>query len=109
MVLLARAFAADDSHRCKQDVVFSVANQKAMIFVGGGAENWTQWADFLGLVKDKRIPHAGSPFQVAPAILRACSSIHPVYLSILMSASSPTGYLVLDPVCKNPAQSAIRA
>jgi len=45
-------------------VVFSVANQKAMTFVGGGAANWTQWAEFLGLVKDKRFPHAGSPFQV---------------------------------------------
>ena len=51
-----------------QDVVFSVANQKAMTFVGGGAKNWTQWAKFLGLVKDKRFPHAGSPFQVCAIV-----------------------------------------
>ena len=34
-----------------QDVVFSVANAKAMIFVGGGARDWGEWALFLGLVR----------------------------------------------------------
>ena len=56
-------------------MVFSVANQKAMTFVGGGAANWTQWAEFLGLVKDKRFPHAGSPFQVAAVWLYASACV----------------------------------
>lgn len=47
-----------------QDVVYPALNQKAMTFVGGGAANFQQWVDFLGTVKDKRVPPAGSPFQM---------------------------------------------
>lgn len=39
-------------------------SQKAMTFVGGGAKNFTGWFAFLGLVKDKRFPKTGSPFQM---------------------------------------------
>lgn len=37
-----------------QDVKFGAANVPAMAFIGGGATNYQQWLDFLGLVKDKR-------------------------------------------------------
>ena len=46
------------------NVIFAPVNQRALNFVGGGAENYQQWVDFLGLVKDKRIPPTGSPFQI---------------------------------------------
>lgn len=46
------------------DVIYAPLNQRAMNFVGGGATNYQQWLDFLGLVKDKRTPPAGSPFQI---------------------------------------------
>ena len=36
-----------------QDVVYPVMSQKAMTFVGGGAQNFSEWFAFLGLVKDK--------------------------------------------------------
>ena len=48
---------------CK-DVVYAVANEKAMKFVGGGANNYREWFEFIGLVKDKRFPPTGSPFQI---------------------------------------------
>ena len=48
---------------CK-DVTFSAANIPAMSFLGGGAKNYKEWFDFMGLVKDKRDPPAGSPFQI---------------------------------------------
>lgn len=35
-----------------------------MKFVGGGAGNYSEWLAFLGLVKDRRVPPAGSPFQI---------------------------------------------
>ena len=38
-----------------QDVVFSVANARAMIFVGGGARDWNEWALFLGLVRTPNV------------------------------------------------------
>eukprot|EP00798_Chlamydomonas_sp_ICE-L_P025324 gene25325-10979_t len=47
---------------CK-DVKFGAANTPAMSFIGGGAQNYQEWLDFLGLVKDKRRPPVGSPFQ----------------------------------------------
>jgi hypothetical protein len=51
-------------HACMQDVVYGAANMKAMSFIGGGAQNFSQFFDFLGTVKDKRVPPAGSPFQM---------------------------------------------
>jgi Niemann-Pick C1 protein len=48
---------------CK-DVKFGAANLPAMTFIGGGAKTPQQWLDFLGLVKDKRLPPVGSPFQI---------------------------------------------
>lgn len=35
-----------------------------MNFMGGGATTGQEWLDFLGLVKDKRVPPVGSPFQL---------------------------------------------
>lgn len=35
-----------------------------MNFMGGGATNGQEWLDFLGTVKDKRVPPVGSPFQL---------------------------------------------
>lgn len=46
-----------------QDVVYPVMNQRAMTYVGGGAQDAQAWLDFLGTVKDARTPPAGSPFQ----------------------------------------------
>jgi hypothetical protein len=34
-----------------------------MSFIGGGATNYQEWLDFLGLVKDRRAMPVGSPFQ----------------------------------------------
>lgn len=48
---------------CK-DVVFGATNQRAMMYVGGGAKDYQEWIDFLGLIKDKRFPPVGSPFQM---------------------------------------------
>ncbi len=50
--------------RCVQDVVYAAANMKAMSFIGGGAKNFQDFFEFLGMVKDKRVPPAGSPFQM---------------------------------------------
>ena len=47
----------------RQDVVYPVMNQRAMTYVGGGAQDAQAWLDFLGTVKDARTPPAGSPFQ----------------------------------------------
>jgi len=47
-----------------QDVKFGAANLPAMNFMGGGATNGQEWLDFLGTVKDKRVPPVGSPFQL---------------------------------------------
>ena len=44
-----------------QDVKFGSANVPAMAFIGGGATNYQQWFDFLGLVKDKRWVTWGVP------------------------------------------------
>ena len=35
-----------------------------MNFIGGGAKDGQQWLDFLGQIKDKRLPPIGSPFQI---------------------------------------------
>lgn len=35
-----------------------------MSFIGGGAQNFQDFFEFLGTVKDKRVPPAGSPFQI---------------------------------------------
>jgi Niemann-Pick C1 protein len=35
----------------QQDVVYPVMSQRAMTFVGGGAQNYSEWFAFLGLVK----------------------------------------------------------
>lgn len=50
--------------RLLQDVVYGAANMKAMSFIGGGAQDFQAFFDFLGTVKDKRVPPAGSPFQM---------------------------------------------
>ena len=47
-----------------QDVVYAAANLKAMSFIGGGAQNFREFFEFLGTVKDKRVPPTGSPFQI---------------------------------------------
>lgn len=47
-----------------QDVKYGAANLRAMNFMGGGAQNGQQWLEFLGEVKDKRVPPIGSPFQI---------------------------------------------
>ena len=46
------------------NVIFAPVNLPAMNFVGGGAKNFQEWVDFLGLLKDKRTPPQGSPFQI---------------------------------------------
>lgn len=51
-------------HRCLQDVVYGLLNIKAMQLVGGGAQNFQQWFDFLGLIKDKQPTRIGAPFQM---------------------------------------------
>lgn len=48
---------------CK-DVVYSAANQRAMMYVGGGATSYQQLLDFVGTVKDERVPPVGSPYQL---------------------------------------------
>lgn len=50
--------------RCLQDVVYGLLNIKAMQLVGGGAQNFQQWFDFLGLIKDKQPTRIGAPFQM---------------------------------------------
>ncbi|KAK9823955.1 hypothetical protein WJX72_006638 [[Myrmecia] bisecta] len=60
---IADSFGAAFFNSCK-DVVYAPTNQKAMQFLGGGAKNFTEWFAFLGLVKDKRFPPTGSPFQL---------------------------------------------
>lgn len=47
-----------------QDVVFGLLNIKAMQLVGGGAQNYQQWFDFLGLIKDKQPTGIGAPYQM---------------------------------------------
>ena len=47
-----------------QDVVYGAANLKAMSFIGGGALDFRGFFEFLGTVKDARVPPAGSPFQM---------------------------------------------
>eukprot|EP00884_Botryococcus_braunii_P021147 jgi/Botrbrau1/7716/Bobra.0159s0148.1 len=60
---MAASFGERFYNSCK-DVVYPALNQKAMTFVGGGAHNFQEFFEFLGLVKDKRVPPAGSPFQM---------------------------------------------
>ncbi|PRW56197.1 Niemann-Pick C1 [Chlorella sorokiniana] len=60
---VAAAFGERFYNSCK-DVVYPVMNQKAMTFVGGGAKDYQEWFDFIGLLKDKRFPPVGSPFQM---------------------------------------------
>lgn len=48
---------------CLQDVKFGAANLPAMKFIGGGAQSYQEWLDFLGQLKDERVPPVGSPFQ----------------------------------------------
>ena len=47
-----------------QDVVYGLLNIKAMQLVGGGAQNFQQWFDFLGLIKDKQPTRIGAPYQM---------------------------------------------
>ena len=49
---------------CLQDVVYGLLNIKAMQLVGGGAQHFQQWFDFLGLIKDKQPTRIGAPFQM---------------------------------------------
>lgn len=53
-----------DSNHCLQDVVYGLLNIKAIQLVGGGATNFQQWFDFLGLIKDKQPTRIGAPFQM---------------------------------------------
>eukprot|EP00883_Tetradesmus_obliquus_P007421 jgi/Sobl393_1/18043/SZX70998.1 len=77
---------------CK-DVKFGAANLPAMNFIGGGAKNGQQWLEFLGEVKDKRVPPVGSPFQqnfnptgnntppgITPAVGKMASCGDPLFL-----------------------------
>ncbi|GFR48084.1 hypothetical protein Agub_g9923, partial [Astrephomene gubernaculifera] len=48
---------------CK-DVKFGAANVPAMSFIGGGARSGQQWLDFLGTLKDRRVPPLGAPIQI---------------------------------------------
>lgn len=60
---VAETFANTFYDSCK-DVKFGALNLRAMTFVGGGATNAQQWLEFLGAVKDTRVPPVGSPFQM---------------------------------------------
>ncbi|KAL4457923.1 hypothetical protein ABPG75_012788 [Micractinium tetrahymenae] len=60
---VAASFGERFYNSCR-DVVYPVMNQPAMKFVGGGARDFQEWFDFIGLVKDKRFPPTGSPFQM---------------------------------------------
>lgn len=51
-------------HVSLQDVVYGLLNIKAMQLVGGGAQNFQQWFDFLGLIKDKQPTGIGAPYQM---------------------------------------------
>ena len=51
-------------HCALQDVVFGLLNIKAIQLVGGGAQNFQQWFDFLGLIKDKQPTRIGAPYQM---------------------------------------------
>lgn len=44
--------------------MFGLLNIKAMQLVGGGAQNFQQWFDFLGLIKDKQPTGIGAPYQM---------------------------------------------
>lgn len=56
--LVANEYASTFYDSCK-DVKFGATNGKAMDFIGGGAQNYTQFLKFLG---DKKF--LGSPFQI---------------------------------------------
>ena len=62
MLPLALSHTLSLSHTT-QDVKYGAANLRAMTFIGGGAANGQEWLEFLGTVKDKRVPPVGSPFQ----------------------------------------------
>ena len=47
-----------------QDVVFGLLNIKAIQLVGGGAHNFQEWFNFLGLIKDKQPTRIGAPYQM---------------------------------------------
>lgn len=57
------SYGAAVYNSCK-DVVYSAGNQRAMFYIGGGATNYQQWFDYVGTVKDKRVPPIGSPYQL---------------------------------------------
>lgn len=60
---VAPAYGAAVYNSCK-DVVYSAGNQRAMFYIGGGATDYQQWFDYVGMVKDKRVPPIGSPYQL---------------------------------------------
>ncbi|CAL8466999.1 g6535 [Coccomyxa elongata] len=62
-IFVANSYGEQFYNSCK-DVVYAAANMKAMSFIGGGAKNFQDFFEFLGMVKDKRVPPAGSPFQM---------------------------------------------
>ncbi|EIE26672.1 multidrug efflux transporter AcrB transmembrane domain-containing protein [Coccomyxa subellipsoidea C-169] len=62
-IFVADSYGKQFYDSCK-DVVYAAANMKAMSFIGGGAKNFQEFFEFLGMVKDKRVPPAGSPFQM---------------------------------------------
>lgn len=63
-IALPRCLHSPEPSSLLQDVKFGAANLPAMNFMGGGATNGQEWLDFLGTVKDKRVPPVGSPFQL---------------------------------------------
>lgn len=60
---ISDAFGKTFYQSCK-DVVYGLLNIKAMQLVGGGAQNFQQWFDFLGLIKDKQPTGIGAPYQM---------------------------------------------
>ena len=44
--------------------MFGLLNIKAIQLVGGGAHNFQEWFNFLGLIKDKQPTRIGAPYQM---------------------------------------------
>ncbi|KAF6262418.1 multidrug efflux transporter AcrB transmembrane domain-containing protein [Scenedesmus sp. NREL 46B-D3] len=91
-VWTSKEFTDSLYNSCK-DVKFGAANLPAMNFMGGGAKDGQEWLEFLGEVKDKRVPPVGSPFQqnfnptgnstpagITPAVGKMASCGDPLFL-----------------------------
>ncbi|KAL4535608.1 hypothetical protein Ndes2526A_g06428 [Nannochloris sp. 'desiccata'] len=62
-IYISPVFGENFYNSCS-DVIFAPLNIQAMSLVGGGAKNYQEWLDFIGLLKDRRFPPQGSPFQI---------------------------------------------